>query len=89
MKMFWAYGEKDVTQLDKIRFKSKGWKPIYLLNPTTSKPKDSKVRQWDVTMKEVKITQEHGSLYWCKIFEAPKHSKQHIVGFEPILTKDK
>lgn len=53
MKMFWAYGEKDVTQLDRISFKAKGSRPIYLLNPAPSKPKDTSVFHWDVTMKEV------------------------------------
>ncbi|KAL7052495.1 hypothetical protein ACKWTF_004876 [Chironomus riparius] len=89
MKMFWAYGEKDVTQLDRMSFKAKGSRPIYLLNPSSTKPKDTSVFQWDVAMKEVKITQDVGSVYWCKIFEAPKHPKEHIIGFEPILSRDK
>lgn len=29
------------------------------------------------------------TVYWCKIFKAPSHiDKHHIVGFEPILSKD-
>lgn len=53
MKMFWAYGEKDVTHLDQISFKAKGSRPIYMLNPTSTKQKDSSIYHWDVTMKEV------------------------------------
>lgn len=53
MKIFWAYGEKDVTQLDRIKFKAKGSRPIYMLNPALTKPNDSSIYHWDVTMKEV------------------------------------
>jgi hypothetical protein len=79
--MYWAYGEKDIqsTQIDQIRFKSKGFRSIYLLNPSFKKPKD--VSQWDVTMRDVKITEQYGSLYWCKIFKAPEENgKHHIIG---------
>lgn len=56
MKMYWAYGEKDVytAQIDQIRFKAKGFRPIYLLNPSFKKVKEEVVHHWDVTMKEVR-----------------------------------
>ena len=56
MKMYWAYGERDVytAQIDQIRFKAKGVRPIYLLNPSFKKVKEETVHHWDVTMKEVR-----------------------------------
>lgn len=117
MKMFWAYGERDVhaTQIDQVRFKAKGMRSIYLLNPSFKKIKEDDVFQWDVTMKDVseiiriklkklqffllllllvkiKITEQFGSLYWCKIFKAPENTEErphHIIGFEPLLTREK
>lgn len=53
MKMFWAYGDRDVAQLDRIKFKAKGLKTMFLLNPTSNKPKEASLMHWDVTMKEV------------------------------------
>lgn len=88
MKMYWAYGERDVTQIENIQFKSKGYRPIYLLNPSFKKEENN--QHWDVTMKDVKISEQFGSLYWCKIFKAPEFDqKQQIIGFEPILTREK
>jgi hypothetical protein len=89
MKMYWAYGERDVHQLDQIHFKAKGMRPIYLLNPTFGREQEESVSTWDVQMKDVKINEQHGSFYWCKIFKAPEHRKQHIIGFEPILSREK
>jgi hypothetical protein len=89
MKIYWAYGERDVTQIENIQFKSNGSRSIYLLNPSFKKPKDDNTKYWDVTMKDVKITEQVGSLYWCKIFKGPEtNQKQHIIGFEPILTRE-
>ena len=56
MKMFWGYGERDIsaTQLSKIKFKAKGFKSIHMLNPSFKKPVDkSDVKQWDATVKNV------------------------------------
>lgn len=90
MKLYWAYGERDVTHIENISFKSKGYRPVYLLNPSFKKPNDDHIKQWDVTMKDVKITEQLGSLYWCKIFKAPEtKERQQIIGFEPILAREK
>lgn len=56
IRMFWGYGERDIvsTQLDKIRFKSKGIKSVYLLNPSFKKPTDDPdIAHWDATVKNV------------------------------------
>lgn len=90
--MFYAYGEHDVSSaINEIRFKAKGYRYIYLLNPSFKKPMNDNENYWDVTMKDVKINQQVGSLYWCKIFKAPEQldQKQHIIGFEPLLTHNK
>lgn len=35
------------------------------------------------------IHENYDTIYWCKIFKAPNlDQKHHIIGFEPILTKD-
>lgn len=87
MEIYWAYGERDVTQIENIQFSSKGQRPIYLLNPSFKKAKKDNFH-WDFTMKDVKITEQFGSLYWCKVFEAPKFDqRKQIIGFEPIITK--
>lgn len=89
MKLFWAYGEKDVTHIEKIQFNKRGYRPIYLLNPAFKKPKSIDIKYWDVTMKDVKITEQIGSLYWCKIFKAPDtNQRQHIIGYEPLITRE-
>lgn len=55
--MYWAYGERDVdhtVQIKDVKFKAKGYRPIYLLNPSFKKAKEEKVHHWDVTMKDVR-----------------------------------
>ncbi|KAG5679456.1 hypothetical protein PVAND_009021 [Polypedilum vanderplanki] len=91
MKIYWAYGEQDVhtTQVNQVKFKTKGARSIYLLNPTFGKEQEESVSYWDVQMKDIKINEHYGSFYWCKIFKAPDHKKQHIIGFEPILSREK
>lgn len=57
MKMFWGYGERDIipTQLNKIKFKAKGLKPIHLLSPSFKKPNNkSDVEHWDATVQNVR-----------------------------------
>jgi len=37
----------------------------------------------------VTINESYDTVYWCKIFKAPDLiQKHHIIGFEPIITKD-
>lgn len=50
--MYWAYGENE-PEINKMRFKAKGLRPIYLLNPSFKKVKEENIHHWDVTMKEV------------------------------------
>lgn len=58
LKIFWGHGERDIipTQLDKIKFKAKGIRPIHLLSPSFKKPnnQDEQVNKWDVTVNEVR-----------------------------------
>lgn len=55
MKMYWAYGDRDVHQLDQIHFKTKGMRSIYLLNPSFGREQEVSVSYWDVQMKEVSL----------------------------------
>ncbi len=90
MRMYWAYGERDVNQIENVKFRKKGHRSIYLLNPSFEKVKDESSHYWDVTMKDVKIGEQFGSLYWCKIFKAPDFNRKHqITGFQPLLKRDK
>lgn len=53
MKIFWGFGERDVTstQLNKMKFKARGVRQIYLLNPSFKKPtNDSDIKYWDATV---------------------------------------
>ncbi|XP_014227450.1 MOXD1 homolog 1 [Trichogramma pretiosum] len=44
--------------------------------------------KWDVKLNQFTVSNHSDTVYWCKIFKAPKlHRKHHMIGFTPLVQK--
>ncbi|XP_029345132.1 MOXD1 homolog 1 [Acyrthosiphon pisum] len=93
MRMFWTMSDRDPIDrqyTDALKLGS-SWKGTQSFHPRGRKfkPNTDYYKQWDVTMDNLRIKDDVDTLYWCKIFRAPKiFKKNHIVGFVPLLNDD-
>ncbi|XP_030383547.1 MOXD1 homolog 1 [Scaptodrosophila lebanonensis] len=97
IKVLWSFGDTDPIHGNlKGHGRNRGVKPLHLLSPLFEKsaailqPTTGKreTHKWDISMQNVTIESSMDTLYWCKIVRAPVlNSKQHIVGYEALLTR--
>ncbi|VVC40493.1 Copper type II, ascorbate-dependent monooxygenase-like, C-terminal,DOMON domain,Copper type II [Cinara cedri] len=93
MRMFWTMSDRDpidrhFTESLKLGSSWKGTQSFYPRGPKF-RPNTDYYKRWDVTMDNLHLKDNVDTLYWCKIFKAPKViKKNHIVGFLPLLNTD-
>ncbi|XP_018017865.1 DBH-like monooxygenase protein 1, partial [Hyalella azteca] len=47
---------------------------------------DDHVRTWDVLAPNVSLPNDVDTLYWCKLYKAPRlDRKHHFIGYEPLI----
>lgn len=48
----------------------------------------SEISKWDITVNNVTVEPTMETLYWCKIVRLPElTNKQHIIGYEALLSR--
>ncbi|XP_050523750.1 MOXD1 homolog 1-like isoform X2 [Daktulosphaira vitifoliae] len=93
LRMFWTLSDRDPIDrqyTDALKL-GDSWRGAQSFHPKGPKyrPKTDFYKRWDVTMDNVHLKDNIDTIYWCKIFRAPKVTqKNHIVGFVPILNPD-
>ncbi|XP_055379541.1 MOXD1 homolog 1 [Condylostylus longicornis] len=95
LKVLWSFGKTDPIHGNlNSHGHNRGVKSLFLLGPLFKRPSPPlldffDIKQWDVTVKNVAVENNVNSLYWCKIISAPPlNEKHHIIGYEPLLTKE-
>ncbi|XP_046406424.1 MOXD1 homolog 1-like [Ischnura elegans] len=90
IRMLWAYRDEDPVNGELLWHgsKNRGVKSVHLRTPPPAMPDSVKTSDsyWDVKMDGVIIPDDVDTLYWCKMFKAPKFKeKHHMIGYTPVL----
>jgi hypothetical protein len=57
MTLFWGYGDKDInpSELSSTNFRTKGSRPIHILDPSFKRPADNDIHSWDAKVNNVRL----------------------------------
>nr|XP_015922103.2 DBH-like monooxygenase protein 1 isoform X2 [Parasteatoda tepidariorum] len=91
IRLIYAYSDVDPSSEHDLQYhqNKRGAKSVLLLQPNKERlqPMDtSKYYHWDLFSQNFEIKSDFHTMYWCKIYKAPRvNEKHHIVMVEPIV----
>ncbi|XP_058803916.1 MOXD1 homolog 1 [Phymastichus coffea] len=92
VRVIWALHSTD-PELNAARFhgEKRGGRALRLKAPAPHPPPavdDPDLFKWDVKLNQFTVSNTSDTIYWCKIFRAPKlNRKHHMIGYSPIIEK--
>ncbi|XP_011497249.1 PREDICTED: MOXD1 homolog 1 [Ceratosolen solmsi marchali] len=92
IRVLWALHQTD-PELNTARFhgNKRGVRALRLRAPAPHPPPtidDNNLIKWDVKLNQFTISNTSDTIYWCKIFKAPKlQQKHHMIGYTPLVEK--